>query len=134
MGTWHMPRLREERVPPGRLVVRRIPSSTHLRATPLRPLALLRPFETVPELFCSTAQIFFPEGRRREETGKTVLNPRPGVTEFPVRSRVTVSVAVAVPVSAQSPLPEDPSPRDQLSALEAVVYTVPGVVSTWWSE
>jgi len=48
-------------------------------------LALLRPFETVPDLFCSTAQIFFPEGRRREETGKTVLNPRPGVTEFPVR-------------------------------------------------
>lgn len=47
--------------------------------------ALLRPFDTVPELFCSTAQIFFPEGRRREETGKTVMNPAPGVTEFPVR-------------------------------------------------
>ena len=47
--------------------------------------ALLRPFETVPDLFCSTAQIFFPEGRRREETGKTVMNPAPGVTEFPVR-------------------------------------------------
>ena len=47
--------------------------------------ALLQPFETVPDLFCSTAQIFFPEGRRREETGKTVMNPAPGVTEFPVR-------------------------------------------------
>ena len=47
--------------------------------------ALLRPFETVPNLFSSTAQIFFPEGRRREETGKTVMNPAPGVTEFPVR-------------------------------------------------
>ena len=47
--------------------------------------ALLQPFETVPDLFCSTAQIFFPEGRRREETGKTVMNARPGVTEFPVR-------------------------------------------------
>ena len=47
--------------------------------------ALMRPFETVPDLFCSTAQIFLPEGRRREETGKTVLNPAPGVTEFPVR-------------------------------------------------
>jgi len=47
--------------------------------------ALLRPFETVPDLFCSTAQIFLPEGRRREETGKTVMNPAPGVTEFPVR-------------------------------------------------
>jgi glycosyltransferase involved in cell wall biosynthesis/GT2 family glycosyltransferase len=48
-------------------------------------LGLLRPFETVPELFCSTAQIFLPEGRRREETGKTVMNPRAGVMEFPVR-------------------------------------------------
>jgi len=47
--------------------------------------ALLRPFETVPDLFCSTAQIFLPEGLRREETGKTVMNPAPGVTEFPVR-------------------------------------------------
>jgi GT2 family glycosyltransferase/glycosyltransferase involved in cell wall biosynthesis len=47
--------------------------------------ALRRPFETVPNLFSSTAQIFFPEGRRREETGKTVMNPAPGVTEFPVR-------------------------------------------------
>ena len=47
--------------------------------------ALLQPFETVPDLFCSTAQIFFPEGRRREETGKTVMNPAPGVMEFPVR-------------------------------------------------
>jgi glycosyltransferase involved in cell wall biosynthesis len=47
--------------------------------------ALLRPFETVLDLFCSTAQIFLPEGRRREETGKTVMNPTPGVTEFPVR-------------------------------------------------
>jgi len=47
--------------------------------------ALLRPFTTVPDLFCSTAQIFLPAGRRREETGKTVMNPAPGVTEFPVR-------------------------------------------------
>jgi len=50
--------------------------------------ALRRPFESVPDLFCSTAQIFFPEGRRREETGKTVMNPAPGVTEFPVRCDV----------------------------------------------
>jgi GT2 family glycosyltransferase/glycosyltransferase involved in cell wall biosynthesis len=52
--------------------------------------ALLRPFETVPDLFCSTAQIFFPEGRRREETGKTVMNPAPGVTEFPVRCDIPI--------------------------------------------
>ncbi len=31
--------------------------------------ALRRAFENVPDLFCSTAQIFFPEGQRREETG-----------------------------------------------------------------
>ena len=50
--------------------------------------ALLRPFDTVSELFCSTAQIFLPEGRRREETGKTVMNPAPGITEFAVRCDV----------------------------------------------
>ena len=50
--------------------------------------ALLRPFDTVPGLACSTAQIFLPEGRRREETGKTVMNPAPGVAEFPVRCDV----------------------------------------------
>ena len=47
--------------------------------------ALLRPFDSVPDLFCSTAQIFLPEGVRREETGKTVMNPAPGVTQFPVQ-------------------------------------------------
>jgi len=47
--------------------------------------ALLRPFETVPDLFAASAQILFPEGRRREETGKTVMNPGPGVNQFPVQ-------------------------------------------------
>jgi GT2 family glycosyltransferase/glycosyltransferase involved in cell wall biosynthesis len=47
--------------------------------------ALLRPFETVPDLFAASAQILFPEGRRREETGKTVMNPAPGVNQFPVQ-------------------------------------------------
>jgi len=56
-----------------------------MRVEPGFLAALRRPFEAVPDLFCSTAQIFFPEGRRREETGKTVMNPAPGVTEFPVR-------------------------------------------------
>jgi GT2 family glycosyltransferase/glycosyltransferase involved in cell wall biosynthesis len=45
---------------------------------------LRKPFSEVPDLFCSTAQIFFPEGQRREETGKTILLDSPGVTEFPV--------------------------------------------------
>jgi GT2 family glycosyltransferase len=47
-------------------------------------VALLSAFERVPDLFCATAQIFFPPGVRREETGKAVWrreNPR----DFPVR-------------------------------------------------
>ncbi len=35
--------------------------------------ALLAPFQSVPDLFCATAQIFFPSGLRREETGKAVM-------------------------------------------------------------
>lgn len=46
---------------------------------------LLAPFDTVPDLFCSTAQIFFPPGVRREETGKAVMPPeRAAAQEFPV--------------------------------------------------
>jgi GT2 family glycosyltransferase/glycosyltransferase involved in cell wall biosynthesis len=49
--------------------------------------ALLAAFGKVPDLFCATAQIFFPAGARREETGKAVLPS--GVerkpSEFPVR-------------------------------------------------
>jgi GT2 family glycosyltransferase/glycosyltransferase involved in cell wall biosynthesis len=49
---------------------------------------LLAPFTAVPDLFCATAQIFFPEGQRREETGKAVARLgelRKGATAFPVR-------------------------------------------------
>jgi GT2 family glycosyltransferase/glycosyltransferase involved in cell wall biosynthesis len=42
-------------------------------------------FDTVPDLFSSTAQIFFPEGQRREETGKTVMPASPDIEEFPIR-------------------------------------------------
>jgi O-antigen biosynthesis protein len=42
-------------------------------------------FEKVPGLFAATAQIFFPEGRRREETGKTVIPSKRGLTDFPIR-------------------------------------------------
>ena len=46
--------------------------------------ALVRAFERVPGLFCATAQIRFPEGQRREETGKTVMaQSRP--EDFPIR-------------------------------------------------
>jgi GT2 family glycosyltransferase/glycosyltransferase involved in cell wall biosynthesis len=41
-------------------------------------------FDQVPDLFCATAQIFFPEGQRREETGKAVWK-RENPTDFPVR-------------------------------------------------
>jgi GT2 family glycosyltransferase len=46
--------------------------------------ALRNAFDRVPELFCSTAQIFFPPGARREETGKAVM-ARDAPTDFPVR-------------------------------------------------
>jgi len=49
--------------------------------------ALLASFDKVPDLFCATAQIFFPEGVRREETGKAVMpfvsDRKPA--DFPVR-------------------------------------------------
>jgi GT2 family glycosyltransferase/glycosyltransferase involved in cell wall biosynthesis len=47
--------------------------------------ALRRPFDQVPNLFSSSAQIFFPEGQRREETGKTVWAAHLASTDFPVR-------------------------------------------------
>ncbi len=46
--------------------------------------ALRQAFSEVPDLFCGTAQIFFPEGQRREETGKAVWN-KAGPLDFPVR-------------------------------------------------
>jgi GT2 family glycosyltransferase len=47
--------------------------------------ALRRAFDGVPDLFSATAQIFLPEGQRREETGKTVLMPEIAATDFPIR-------------------------------------------------
>ena len=46
--------------------------------------ALERAFQQVPDLFCATAQIQFPAGVRREETGKTVF-AQSAPTDFPVR-------------------------------------------------
>ena len=46
--------------------------------------ALDRAFELIPDLFCATAQIFFPAGVRREETGKAVWR-RGNPKDFPVR-------------------------------------------------
>ena len=47
-------------------------------------LALRRIFDEVPDLFCATAQIRFPEGMRREETGKAVM-AQAQPTDFPLR-------------------------------------------------
>lgn len=46
--------------------------------------ALWRAFEQVPDLFCATAQIRFPAGVRREETGKAVM-AQSSPDDFPVR-------------------------------------------------
>ena len=46
--------------------------------------ALIRAFDGVPDLFCATAQIRFPEGVRREETGKAVMAQR-SPEDFPIR-------------------------------------------------
>ena len=43
---------------------------------------LRRAFDDVPELFSATAQIFFPEGVRREETGKAMMAPREHFSDF----------------------------------------------------
>jgi GT2 family glycosyltransferase/glycosyltransferase involved in cell wall biosynthesis len=44
--------------------------------------ALRDAFRAVPDLFCATAQIFMPEGQRREETGKAVM--RRSLWSFPI--------------------------------------------------
>jgi len=46
--------------------------------------ALARAFEQVPDLFCATAQIRFPAGVRREETGKAVM-AQSDPQDFPIR-------------------------------------------------
>ena len=46
--------------------------------------ALWRAFDEVPDLFCATAQIHFPAGVRREETGKAVM-AHSSPDDFPVR-------------------------------------------------
>jgi len=54
--------------------------------------ALWTAFHHVPGLFCATAQIFFPDGARREETGKAVM-PFPKdrkPADFPVRCDLPV--------------------------------------------
>ncbi|MBK5293372.1 MAG: glycosyltransferase [Acidobacteriia bacterium] len=47
--------------------------------------ALEQAFVAVPDLFCATAQILFPPGERRQETGKAVMPPGLKKLDFPVR-------------------------------------------------
>jgi len=47
-------------------------------------IALEHAFTSVPDLFCATAQILFPPGVRREETGKAVYR-QPEPKDFPIR-------------------------------------------------
>ena len=49
--------------------------------------ALRQAFDAVPDLFCATAQILFPPGVRREETGKAVM-AQSSPDDFPVRCDV----------------------------------------------
>lgn len=51
--------------------------------------ALRAAFDAVPDLFCATAQIFFPEGIRREETGKAVMSST-SPADFPVRCEAPI--------------------------------------------
>jgi len=43
---------------------------------------LLAAFDSVPDLFCAAAQIFFPPGKRREETGKAVWRVKRARPDF----------------------------------------------------
>ncbi len=58
--------------------------------------ALLAAFDRVPDLFCATAQIFFPDGARREETGKAVMpfaaDRKPA--DFPVRCELPLPARI----------------------------------------
>lgn len=49
---------------------------------------LRKAFDEVPSLFSASAQIFLPEGQRREETGKTVWAGDRAAFDFPVRCDV----------------------------------------------
>jgi glycosyltransferase involved in cell wall biosynthesis/GT2 family glycosyltransferase len=54
-------------------------------------------FDAVPDLFCATAQIFFPEGQRRQETGKAVWK-QSAPREFPLRCDVPCAGENLTPV------------------------------------
>lgn len=51
---------------------------------------LLAAFDRVPDLFCATAQIFFPNGMRREETGKAIM-ARNNPLDFPLRCDLPIA-------------------------------------------
>lgn len=59
---------------------------------------LLEAFEQVPDLFCATAQILFPPGVRREETGKAVMPVERDPADFPLTCEVPLEGETLTPV------------------------------------
>ncbi len=59
--------------------------------------ALNEAFDKVPNLFSATAQIFFPENKRREETGKAAYKPT-APRDFPLRCETPVDGENYTPV------------------------------------
>ena len=57
--------------------------------------SLIAAFDNIPDLFCATAQIFFPAGQRREETGKAVM---PSASD---RNRVDFPVRCDLPIPGE---------------------------------
>ena len=47
-------------------------------------------FQRVPDLFCATAQVFFPPGQRREETGKAVMPAERSPFDFPISCELPI--------------------------------------------
>ena len=90
--------------------------------------ALQRAFDQVPDLFCATAQIRFPPGVRREETGKAVM-AQAAPDDFPVRCdeplpgedlAATCSTAAAAARSTTPP-----------NCARWAVWTRPTIPPTW---
>ncbi len=59
--------------------------------------ALNEAFDKIPNLFSATAQIFFPENKRREETGKAAYKPT-APRDFPLRCETPVDGENYTPV------------------------------------
>ncbi|MBL8294693.1 MAG: glycosyltransferase, partial [Bryobacterales bacterium] len=59
---------------------------------------LLEAFDQIPDLFCATAQILFPPGVRREETGKAVMPVERPADDFPLTCELPLEGETLTPV------------------------------------